>query len=381
MESLYHDADHFAALSNLFQDPLSQEVFWARLRYDANPSVDNALRLFELTGFLSQEEIVFQKTWKERFSRLHQENKKIFLYGCGVGRAIAELLLRENTNFWGFCDKNAERYASGILGKPVLPPSYVLDHSNDCYVVITTMDYYLEIYHYLVENGFPEEHILPYFSKRGVSFSQLIEQQYFDFPEFYPANTAFIDAGCFNCQTSILFSRWCGGSYSKIVAFEPDPRNYAHCTALVQSLPIKRMDVIQAGLSNTSGMGSFSANATSSSFFVDADNKTDIYGLGHMCGDIKKIRMIALDDISEEIKVGFIKMDIEGEEFRAVQGAQKTILRDKPLLAISVYHRCGDVLAITNYLHELVPEYHFWLRHYSPIGLETVLYAAHNREE
>ena len=141
------------------------------------------------------------------------------------------------------------------------------------------------------------------------------------------------------------------------------------------------MDVIQAGLSNASGVGSFSANATSSSFFVDTDNKTDMYGLGHMCGDIKRIRMIALDDISEEIKVGFIKMDIEGEEFRAVQGAQKTILRDKPLLAISVYHRRGDVLAITNYLHELVPEYHFWLRHYSPISLETVLYAAHNREE
>lgn len=69
-------------------------------------------------------------------------------------------------------------------------------------------------------------------------------------------------------------------------------------------------------------------------------------------------------------------MDIEGAEHQALQGARGTLQRDKLLLAISVYHRKGDVLAIMDYLHETIPEYRFWLRHYSPIGLETVLYAA-----
>ena len=51
-------------------------------------------------------------------------------------------------------------------------------------------------------------------------------------------------------------------------------------------------------------------------------------------------------------------------------------VRDRPLLALSVYHRMGDMLAIMDYLHHLVSEYRFWLRHYS-VGLaDTVLYAA-----
>ena len=53
-------------------------------------------------------------------------------------------------------------------------------------------------------------------------------------------------------------------------------------------------------------------------------------------------------------------------------------MRDKPLCAISVYHKPGDVLAVMDYLHELVPEYRFWLRHYSPANSETVLYAGVN---
>lgn len=69
-------------------------------------------------------------------------------------------------------------------------------------------------------------------------------------------------------------------------------------------------------------------------------------------------------------------MDIEGAELDALHGAQKVIARDKPLLAISMYHRTGDMLAIMDYLHHLIPEYHFWLRHYS-IGIaDTVLYAS-----
>ena len=83
-----------------------------------------------------------------------------------------------------------------------------------------------------------------------------------------------------------------------------------------------------------------------------------------------------MDEVTADTRVGFIKMDIEGFELDALQGGEQTIKRDKPLLAICVYHRAGDVLAIMDYLHEIVPEYRFWLRHYTATPLETVLYAA-----
>ena len=89
-----------------------------------------------------------------------------------------------------------------------------------------------------------------------------------------------------------------------------------------------------------------------------------------------EIQTVTLDQVIDKETVGFIKMDIEGAEWGALHGAEKTILRDKPLLAICVYHIPGDTLAIMDYLAELVPEYRFWLRHYGPARTETVLYAA-----
>ncbi len=65
-----------------------------------------------------------------------------------------------------------------------------------------------------------------------------------------------------------------------------------------------------------------------------------------------------------------------GLEFCALHGAKETIIRDKPLLAVMVYHNQGDMLSIMDYLHQLVPEYHFWLRHYDVKFTETVLYAS-----
>ena len=92
--------------------------------------------------------------------------------------------------------------------------------------------------------------------------------------------------------------------------------------------------------------------------------------------NVFEIKTVALDDVVKDCEVGFIKLDIEGAEYAALQGAKQTLLRDKPFLAICVYHRRGDLLAIMDYLHGLIPEYRFWLRHYSFVGCDTVLYAS-----
>ena len=103
------------------------------------------------------------------------------------------------------------------------------------------------------------------------------------------------------------------------------------------------------------------------------DNKAQM-AIIHPLGTEKIIPIVALDNL-EMTTISFIKMDIEGAEFDALRGGEKTIRRDKPLLAICVYHRKGDMPAIMDYLHTLVPEYQFWLRHYGLFD-DTVLYAA-----
>ena len=93
-------------------------------------------------------------------------------------------------------------------------------------------------------------------------------------------------------------------------------------------------------------------------------------------GNVGSICVTSLDKYTKDIEVGFIKLDIEGNEVNAIKGARETIVRDKPFLAICVYHKKGDILAIMDLIHNLEPSYRFWLRDYSITGKETVLYAA-----
>lgn len=68
-------------------------------------------------------------------------------------------------------------------------------------------------------------------------------------------------------------------------------------------------------------------------------------------------------------------MDIEGAELHALRGGITTIQRDRPILAISLYHSPHDVVDIPVYLMDELEHYIFMVRHHSFVGSETVLYA------
>ena len=74
-------------------------------------------------------------------------------------------------------------------------------------------------------------------------------------------------------------------------------------------------------------------------------------------------------------RVDFIKMDIEGSELAALRGAEETIRRWRPKLAISLYHRYEDFITIPAWIDALGLGYRFFLDHYSIHAEETVLYA------
>ena len=82
-----------------------------------------------------------------------------------------------------------------------------------------------------------------------------------------------------------------------------------------------------------------------------------------------------MDDCLEGKRVTYIKMDIEGEEYEALEGAKKVITEQKPKLAVCIYHKAFDIFKLPRLILEMNPEYLFYLRHYSFEGGETVLYA------
>lgn len=91
-------------------------------------------------------------------------------------------------------------------------------------------------------------------------------------------------------------------------------------------------------------------------------------------GDVQ-IKVRAIDDVKECHDATFIKMDIEGSELNALKGAEKTIRRNKPKLAICIYHSNEDMIRLAEYIHELNPEYKLYIRHYSYDAYDTILYA------
>lgn len=88
-----------------------------------------------------------------------------------------------------------------------------------------------------------------------------------------------------------------------------------------------------------------------------------------------RIETISIDEMLNGQRVSYIKMDIEGAEMEALNGAHNTINKFRPKLAISVYHKEDDLWNIPDYLHKEYPWYKFYLRHYTPITTETILYA------
>ena len=86
------------------------------------------------------------------------------------------------------------------------------------------------------------------------------------------------------------------------------------------------------------------------------------------------IETISIDEFIGEGTCNFIKMDIEGSEFPALKGGIKTICRERPVLAISIYHSIEDYWRIPKYLMHELPQYKWYVRHHALVLSETVLY-------
>lgn len=83
----------------------------------------------------------------------------------------------------------------------------------------------------------------------------------------------------------------------------------------------------------------------------------------------QKIVINKIDSLYKDNKVACIKLDVEGEEFNVLKGAENVIKRDKPILAISIYHNPTDFFLIKPWLELINKEYKFIVRQASPFAL------------
>jgi len=87
------------------------------------------------------------------------------------------------------------------------------------------------------------------------------------------------------------------------------------------------------------------------------------------------IQCCAIDDILPNFFPTYITMDIEGSELEALKGAARTIQKNHPHMAISVYHTPEHIWEIPLYINYLYNGYQLTLRNYTGYLAETILYA------
>lgn len=187
-------------------------------------------------------------------------------------------------------------------------------------------------------------------------FSQREDVQYFeDFLNLRKNDELFIDVGGYDGYTTLEFIKICP-KYASIHIFEPDKNNHASCLSALSGY--QNINVHLLGLSNQKQTLSFNMLGSSSSVSEHGS---------------AKINVDRLDDVLD-IQPTFIKIDIEGGELAAIEGARNTIFRSHPKLAISVYHNPGDFWRIPELILDIRDDYNIFIRHYTESIYETVMF-------
>lgn len=341
------------------QDQESRETYLARVNYLITGDESY------LTNIAKKYAKWFPAKWIEnRPQKVYEEKqikkKGLIVYGAGDDgntllnkyKEIAPYMI---TEIKYFVDKNPVCQKNGIQEYHVCSPEDMLDHYSGEIICIATSKFEDEVFQWLTTNGIKERDIIFYSQYRDYTCKQYF---YNDFTRFEKSEV-FIDAGAYDMGTTAEFLQMCPDA-KKVYAFEAEKDLYKRCCKNIEYWNIKNAEVFPYALWSQNCELKFLKQAAGSST-VNNEGERMIQG-------------VALDSVVDD-QVTFIKMDIEGAELEALKGAEQLIKRNKPKLAICIYHKPEDIWEIPLYICSIVPEYKLYVRHHNTGVLETVLYA------
>lgn len=235
---------------------------------------------------------------------------------------------------------------------------YNLPACNDVYLMEKNWNKIKQVYEWL-EDETSKETFLKIVEFRMVDDSVKIptlpeKDMYFEYNLFDKRNDEiFLDCGA--CTGSSLkdFLRINGNSFKSCISIEPDKNNYDGLLKYISTLENekqKKIKTVHAGVYAANGIESF----------------YELFGPGTFLSEdgMSKIQTVTIDSILDGEKATYIKMNIEGSEVPALQGAKNTIMQYKPRLAIMGYHKTSDLWNVPFLIKEYCPDYQLFLRSY-----------------
>lgn len=344
--------DKLNTIYNALQDEESRELFDARVKFMIDRNEDSYIdAIFELNK-------LYPKKWRcPEMEKVLEDGQEIVIYGCGHDGRISKRVLEISGYFVKYwCDSARNLWGTCVEGIEVISPNDLGEKYRDCLVVIGSKKYDIEIRRRLFDIDFPTKNIFTFAYNQGVA---MCGKQYFDI--FEPCDKeVLVDAGAYNGDSINDFLTWVGKKEYKVYAIEP----LEDMCEEIRNKNIPNVEVINCAAWNRKEILFFGTNARGSG--VKENHGNTLWG--------EMIDEIVVDD-----KVSFIKMDIEGAELKALEGAKETIKKYSPKLAICIYHKYEDIYEIGNYILNLNPNYIFYIRHYTTCKWETVLYAVERR--
>lgn len=348
METAYMGTfDNYQRVYGMLQDEESRDIYLSRLNWLISGDYGHIHHIISayLPGLTNNE----TKTMADLRNYLPKD-RKVVLYGAGgIGSGLLPEW-KDDERFIGFCSHTKEKQKNGYFGFPVMAPEELLSR-KDLSVVISTVLAKDEILQILHDGGYPEDQIYT-LSDCG---------QYFG-PDFmsYEDEEVLIDAGSYNLGDSLELKKYCK-KVKKVYAFEPNPDFYRTCLKQKEQYGYHEAEILPYG----------TWSECTTLHFQKSGGCSHISENGGLTIPVRSIDEV----VDPKYRVTMIKMDVEGSELESLKGARSVIQRDKPKLAICIYHKAEDMVEIPLYIKALVPEYKLYIRHHSHTSLETVLYA------
>lgn len=158
------------------------------------------------------------------------------------------------------------------------------------------------------------------------------------------SNENFVDLGAYNGDTVTDFINHCK-DYRQITAIEPDPKTFKKLQRNTEN--IENITLVNACVSDNCGFLPFG---------IKGGRNSGIRPDGTM------LKSITVDSLNTD--ASFIKMDVEGEEINTILGAKETIIKHKPKMLVSAYHRTDDFIKIPQAVLGIRDDYKIYMRHF-----------------
>ena len=160
-------------------------------------------------------------------------------------------------------------------------------------------------------------------------------------------NEVYLDLGAYNGDTVEEFLRYTGGAHKKIIALEPNAKNFKKLIENCSTL--ENTELLQLGAWSENTTLIFNNKAGRNSAVADKGVET---------------RVDAVDNILGGGSVTYVKADVEGADYETLLGMRNTLKDFKPKLNFAAYHRFEDIFRLPLLIHGMNPDYKIYLRHH-----------------